>query len=199
MSNQQLKSALRATLRSRRKSLARAERTAADWRIRANVLKLQTFRRARTVAAYLAFDGEPSLRDLFNDRSTANKHFVVPVIHSGRMQFAPLRIGTRLRSNKLGIAQPGNRAREFTRNADIVFVPLVGFDAAGNRLGMGGGYYDRHFSYLRERKSYERPKLIGVAYEIQCVSTVPTDAWDIPLWGIVTDVCFRKFNPETRR
>ena len=71
-----------------------------------------------------------------------------------RMQFAPLRTDARMRRNKFGIAQPRQRAREFTRNADIVFVPLVGFDTKGNRLGMGGGYYDRHFSYLRDRTTY---------------------------------------------
>ncbi len=92
-----------------------------------------------------------------------------------------------MRKNNFGIAEPGDRGRILTAELDVVLVPLVGFDDAGNRLGMGGGFYDRHFSFLRSRTHFRRPRLIGVAYEMQRLPKLPTDPWDVPLWAVVTD------------
>ena len=68
-----------------------------------------------------------------------------------------------------------------------MLVPLVAFDGAGNRLGMGGGFYDRTFAYLRTRAVWKRPQLIGVAYEFQRLEALPVQTWDIPLQGIATE------------
>jgi 5-formyltetrahydrofolate cyclo-ligase len=75
-------------------------------------------------------------------------------------------------------------------------VPLVGFDADGNRLGMGAGFYDRHFAFLRHRRAWHRPLLIGLAFERQRVARLPAAAHDVPLWGVVTE---RGFYRGTRR
>jgi 5-formyltetrahydrofolate cyclo-ligase len=194
-SNQRLKSRLRMQLRSMRRSLCARERADAERRICTNLHRVPAFVRADTVAAYLAFDGEPSISRLFTDVRNFRKRFLVPVIRSRAMKFAPLRDGG-IRRNGFGIAEPMHRERAPTAKIDIVLVPLVGFDEAGNRLGMGGGYYDRHFSYLRIRKHYFRPRLIGVAYESQCISEIPVDPWDVALWGIVTEQRFRKIQRE---
>jgi 5-formyltetrahydrofolate cyclo-ligase len=66
-------------------------------------------------------------------------------------------------------------------------LPLVGFDASGNRMGMGGGYYDRTFSFKSLKKGLRGPTLIGLAHEIQRVEELPVESWDIPLTAIVTD------------
>ncbi len=145
---------------------------------------------AKTIAAYLAFDGEPSIAALFDDVRTATKRFLVPVIRAQQMKFAPLSENTNLRANRFGIAEPSHHVRGRTRSIDVVLVPLVGFDEAGNRLGMGGGYYDRHFAFLRSRSVYIRPRLIGVAYELQRIDAIPADPWDVPLSGIVTEQRF---------
>ena len=63
-------------------------------------------------------------------------------------------------------------------------MPLVGFDNKGNRLGMGGGFYDRTLANL-DRLSY-RPLLIGVAHDCQQADALPVMQWDIPLNAIVT-------------
>lgn len=52
---------------------------------------------------------------------------------------------------------------------DLVMVPLVAFGQQGHRVGMGGGYYDRTFSFLRYRQHWRRPLLLGTAYEFQCI------------------------------
>ncbi len=70
---------------------------------------------------------------------------------------------------------------------DLVLVPLVGFDAQGTRLGMGAGFYDRHFAFLRHRRTWQRPRLLGLAFDVQRVEHLADAAHDVPLWGIVTE------------
>jgi 5-formyltetrahydrofolate cyclo-ligase len=66
-------------------------------------------------------------------------------------------------------------------------MPLVGFDANCNRLGMGGGFYDRTLAYLRLRRCWRRPLLIGIAHECQRVERLETNTWDVPLDLVVTE------------
>ena len=65
-------------------------------------------------------------------------------------------------------------------------MPLVGFDRHGGRLGMGGGFYDRTFEFVRRVPALS-PRLIGLAHDIQRMNLLPVQPWDIPLQGIVTD------------
>ena len=62
----------------------------------------------------------------------------------------------------------------------LVFMPLVGFDILGGRLGMGGGYYDKTFA---TRESL----LVGLAHDCQKVDSLPIESWDVPLDAIATD------------
>ena len=66
-------------------------------------------------------------------------------------------------------------------------MPLVGFDHQGYRLGMGGGYYDATLAYMRHRRSWRKPRLVGIAYECQRVEKLPHDPWDMPLDAVVTE------------
>jgi 5-formyltetrahydrofolate cyclo-ligase len=70
---------------------------------------------------------------------------------------------------------------------DLMLVPLVGFDGACNRIGMGGGFYDRTLAYLRRRRHWRRPRLIGIAHECQRVDRIDPRPWDIPLDAVVTE------------
>ena len=74
-----------------------------------------------------------------------------------------------------------------------MLVPLVGFDGAGNRLGMGAGYYDRTFAFRHARRHWRGPRLIGVAYDCQEVDAIDDRAWDVPLDGVVTESGVRMF------
>jgi 5-formyltetrahydrofolate cyclo-ligase len=69
----------------------------------------------------------------------------------------------------------------------------VGFDDNGVRIGVGRGYYDRCFRFLRTRTYWRHPKLFGVAYELQRVPLQTRQSWDIPLWGAVTEAGVRRF------
>lgn len=94
-------------------------------------------------------------------------------------------------TNRFGIAEPSLRfgARRPNRlpawALDTLIVPLVGFDQEANRMGMGGGFYDRTLSFMRYRRP--APALIGVAHACQQVAHLPVEPWDIPLTTIATD------------
>jgi 5-formyltetrahydrofolate cyclo-ligase len=68
-----------------------------------------------------------------------------------------------------------------------VFMPLVGFDAAGNRIGMGKGFYDRCFAHRIRLRRWRRPLLVGIAYEVQRVSSLQGERHDVPVDVIVTE------------
>src|SRR5690606_40461575 len=70
-------------------------------------------------------------------------------------------------------------------------LPLVAFDARGNRLGMGGGFYDRTFARAPRARTL-RPRLVGLAHHFQQVASLPAEPWDIPLDAIATDATDRK-------
>jgi 5-formyltetrahydrofolate cyclo-ligase len=101
-----------------------------------------------------------------------------------------------MRRNHLNIPEPHHRPAQRRRagQLDLILMPLVGFDEHGNRLGMGGGFYDRSLAFRRTRRHWRKPLLIGVAFELQRCPPLPTAAWDVPLDGIVTEHGLRLFN-----
>ncbi len=184
---------LRQRIRTERRALSPAERAAAERKIAARIRSLEVFRRARRIAVFLAFDGEPSLRRVVEDAVRAGKQIYAPIITRRAMTFAELDLGARLGTNFFGILEPDPAKRIDPRRLDLVLTPLVAFDDRGVRIGVGRGYYDRCFQFLRARSAWHRPKLVGVAYELQHVRAITPEPWDVPLWGAVTEAEVRRF------
>ena len=98
-----------------------------------------------------------------------------------------VRMHGRGRTNRLGIMEPEGGRSIGARWLDVVFVPLVGFDARGVRLGAGGGYYDRAFEFRRWRTTWHTPRLIGLAYAFQQLEAIIPAAHDVLLDAVVTE------------
>ena len=79
---------------------------------------------------------------------------------------------------------------------DAVVVCAV--DEAGNRIGMGGGFYDRTFAYRRYRTGFSRPRLVGVAFEFQRRERIDAADWDVPLDAAVTENAWQEFPRQHR-
>ena len=131
-------------------------------------------------------------------RAAAREHkgLYAPVLTGARMRFAALDPEASLATNFFGILEPRLGAPIDTRRLDLVLTPLVAFDDRGVRLGVGRGYYDRCFAFLLHRNAWHRPKLLGIAYELQHVPHLERQPWDVPLWGAVTEAGVRRFAPD---
>lgn len=150
------------------------------------------FLRSRTIGVYLAADGEVDLSPFVRRARKCGKRIFLPALRTDldqRLWFIEHRPGDRLGKNRFGIEEPDPHRRPPTPPwaLDIVLMPLVAFDTKGNRLGMGGGFYDRTFAYLRRRPLHTKPALVGIAHECQHVRKIPIRSWDIPMNGLVTE------------
>lgn len=180
---------LRRELRAARRGLSPAARRRASRQACERLRRLTWFRMARHVAIYLPLPEETDPR-LLTARG-GGRHFHVPIV-TGRndMRFAPLDAGARTARNRLGIIEPRHPGRRLRRPRamDLVVLPLVGFDGHCNRLGQGGGHYDRGFAFLAHRRlRHGGPRLVGLAFKCQRVDTLPHRDWDIPLDAVVTE------------
>lgn len=106
---------------------------------------------------------------------------------TGRIQFLETSVDGRQSANHLGILEPVGTARVAARFLDLVLLPLVGFDAHGVRLGMGGGYYDRTFAFRNVHTTWRGPRLVGLAYAFQQLPSITAAAHDVHLDAVVTD------------
>ena len=143
------------------------------------------------VAGYISLGAEVCVTAVLTACRERGQLTFVPIVRPGnQMVFAPITNSSELINNRYGIPEPDVRDDNFLQGADldVVLVPLVGFDARLNRMGMGGGFYDRAFAQRREALSIaQTPRLIGVAHAMQQVDDVFADWWDVPLDYVVTE------------
>lgn len=183
---------LRKTLRSKRRTLSPNQQCTAAKKLLRNIRLRNDFRRSKHIAMYLANDGEINPMPIIKHCWKMGKTVYLPVLHPilhNRLWFVPYTPSSPMVRNIYGIKEP--RLLPDTRrpawSLQMVLLPLVGFDSDGNRMGMGGGYYDRTFSFKARINGLRGPALIGLAHEIQRVEKLPVESWDIPLTAIISD------------
>ena len=186
-----LRQELRSQMRKQRRTLSVHERKRYSLQIAKRIAKTPLFRNSNRIAFYIARDGELDLWPLMQIAWKMKKHCYLPILSPPFQQhlyFGRYEEGDPLIPNQFSIPEPKVSPRQWRkgRRLDLVLTPLVAFDAAGNRLGMGGGYYDRTFAYLRNHRHLQKPKLVGVAYAFQQVPHLESARWDVPLSSIVT-------------
>lgn len=184
---------LRKLLRSKRRSLSSSQQIQAAQQLYQQLVQHQLFRRAQHVAFYLASDGEIDPDLLMREAWRRGKHVYLPVLArwpKTTMVFQRVRPIQQWEKNRFGILQPRWCVADQRSiwALDAVFLPLVGFDQQGGRLGMGGGFYDRCFAQLHQRNHLTTPQRIGLAHACQQVEQLPVASWDVPLHAVVTDL-----------
>lgn len=189
---------LRRLMRERRRALSPAERRRSSVRLTRRIQCFRIFRNSQRLALYLPNDGEMDLTLLILRATQRRKRCYLPTLCPlGKrvLWFAPYRLGNPLRLGRLHIPEPifSRAERVRARNLDLILVPVVAFDAKGNRLGMGGGYYDQTLAFLSSRRSWRKPRIVGVAYDFQQITALKPRPWDVPLDAIITEtrVVFR--------
>ena len=181
--------ALRDSVKSRRNSLTPAEVADASIEIARHVWHLPGMMRARRIACYFPYGREVDARPIAEEAWRRGREVFLPVLKGAELNFARYAQDTIFLRNFLGIPEPVHTRGTLVNpaNIDVVLAPLVVFDTAGNRLGMGSGFYDRSFRFLHNRHALRKPIYAGLAYEFQKAPKIKAFSWDVPLHYAVTE------------
>lgn len=187
---------IRKQLREKRKALSEIEQNnnsqQAFEHFKSFIEQQTSKNEAMNIALFLSQDGELDTQQCIEYLwQTENHQVFLPVLethedlHMAFVAYTPQSI---MKNNQFGILEPDEPHKHHLtgEKMDLVFMPLVGFDSEGNRLGMGGGYYDRSFSF-KINQANQKPLLIGWAHSCQQVDKLPKEPWDVPLNGIITE------------
>jgi 5-formyltetrahydrofolate cyclo-ligase len=182
-----MKSIRRNALRARRQ-MGNEDRGKASDEICNRVIASREFFASSLVGCYLPMQDEVDTLAIIETAWRANKRIFVPILRDKReMFFCEIRPDTELEQNHYGVWEPTRGFLIAPQKLDIVITPTVAFDKDMHRIGMGGGYYDRCFSFLRHRKHWFRPKLVGIAFQCQEVEEISPNPWDIRLYRLISD------------
>jgi 5-formyltetrahydrofolate cyclo-ligase len=148
------------------------------------------------IACYFSQGNEFNCASIIEAIWRAHKNCYLPVLsssHDNSLEFVSYNKNDLLCLNRYNILEPQKAERFDPGQLDLVLLPLVGFDLHGHRLGMGGGYYDKTFSFLKGKKQ-QKPYLLGIAYELQRLDQLPEDPWDVSLDGVLTEKTLYTFS-----
>lgn len=177
---EELKKALRQTVKARKKALTTEEVLARSAVIFEKVEQLPVFQTAQIILAYWALPGEVQTQD-FILKWFQRKTILLPVMDGDNLLLRPFNgIQNMQITNTLGIAEPTGENFTQLDRIDLVIVPGVAFDRQNNRLGRGKAYYDR---LLRQLKTFR----LGVCFQFQLFDQIPVSAHDIPMDLVLTD------------
>jgi 5-formyltetrahydrofolate cyclo-ligase len=157
------------------------------------IIALPEFISASKIATYSAINGEISLNPVIDRALELGKQVYLPNLDLKSLRFSPYFHGQKMRINRFKLPEPDVTDAEMLEpeSLDLVLVPLVVFDPQLNRIGMGGGYYDRSFEF-RKQPGCNVPALIGVAHELQKVDQLVPEEWDVRLDMVITDAAIYK-------
>ncbi len=189
---------LRQQLRASRNAIKGQLRKDASKRICDSVASSDAFQSSHTIALYWPNDGEPETQALFKSIWSHNKRLYLPALktkESRELSFLLFTSNTGLAENFYGIPEPTKTEEIPLTLLDLILMPLVGFDESGNRLGMGGGFYDATLGPMLSEKG-SKPRLIGLAFECQKLEAGQLSAqnWDVPMNAVITEKQFYRFN-----
>lgn len=182
---------LRQQLRSQRRQLSPYQQKLASKKIALRLIRLPQFKQAKYIAFYQAADGEINPHLLIKLALKHHKQCYLPVLQrfpNQELGFVRIYANSRLHKHRFGFKEPKQKPRLFIYQLDMVCMPLVGFDKNCQRLGMGGGFYDRSLA----KKKYHQVVKLGLAHDCQQVSQIPTASWDIALDAVLTPTVLYK-------
>lgn len=178
---------IRQSIRQARRQLSDEQQQTAAQQAMKNALQHPKIIQSQHIALFLSFDGEIDTKPLIQALWMQGKNVYLPVLHpfsSHHLLFLHYRPDTQLVKNRFNIDEPPLDVRDVLppEQLDVMLIPLVAFDPQGQRLGMGGGFYDRTLINWQQMGFYP----IGLAHDCQLVGKLPVAHWDIPLPEIIT-------------
>ena len=179
---------IRTATKNVRARITPEERQRASEEIARKVLASELFLNASDIAIYVAMKFEVDTWPIIKRAWQLKKRIFAPIVQENfTLRFHELEDESQLFTNKMGLREPVDGQFIQADTLDLVFTPLVAFDSQKNRIGMGGGYYDRTFSFLEHKHRTTKPVLAGLAFERQRVEKITPNPWDIRLLSVFTE------------
>ena len=188
-SSEKSQAAIRIACKNDRAQINPEERRQASETIAVKIAASDLFLSAENIAVYIPMKPEVDTWPLIRRAWQLKKRTFAPITKkTSTLRFRRFDADSKFSTNKMGLSEPVDGEYVQAEMLDLVLTPLVAFDSRNNRIGMGGGYYDRTFSFLKENNDIEKPVLTGLAFERQHVEIIPPNPWDIPLFRIFTEI-----------
>lgn len=194
MNSESRKQTARRIAHARRASLSAEQRAERGAEIVRRTLDLPEVRQARTILAYVSIGPEVPTAELLSAILGRGVALLLPyVAEDGALRAATVTSVDELEPGYRRIPEPRARLPVDAGSADVIVVPGVAFDANGNRLGYGGGFYDR---LLRAAPG---PVRAGLAFDAQIADSVPADRHDERVDVVVTETRELRAKPRESR
>ena len=177
------KKQIRTEILKRRSALSKDEVADKSRAICRKIVSCEQFVQAESILLYLDFNHEVETGLIWEKAKKMGKHVAAPRLIGSQMVFARIQSEKDLIPGKWGIPEPKKNCpviREHDSRT-VVIMPGVAFDCSRNRIGYGGGYYDRYFA------GYDSVYKIAAAYDLQIVEQVPAEPFDLKPDCIVTE------------
>ncbi|WP_428944071.1 5-formyltetrahydrofolate cyclo-ligase [Pantoea sp. FN060301] len=190
---------IRTHVRHLRRDLTPEQQREAAAQAAGRALSFAPVQQAEKIALFLSFDGELDTRPLIASLWQRGQQVYLPVLHPfslGQLLFIRYEADTPLTPNRLRIPEPPLDIRKLATlsELDVLMVPLVAFDRQGQRLGMGGGFYDRTLQNWQQHGFLP----VGLAHDCQQIAQLPVAEWDIPLPALITPSKIWQWPPSGR-
>lgn len=175
------KAEIRRQMRSMRRTLSGEEQKRAADGVYAQIMRMESYRSARTVMAYAAVRGELSLERVMEDIRDSGRRLALPRCgEGGEMDACLVTERRQLRQGAYGIWEPDESCPLVPpEEIDLMLIPGTAFDRAGGRIGQGGGYYDRYIIQTRAVR-------VGICHGFALVNRIPTEKRDVRMDAVVT-------------
>lgn len=184
-----MKAEFRKQIQLKRDSIPPDLRKTKEAAIRKRLYGLREFRNADTILLFASFRSEVDTRAILRHILKLGKRLILPRVdpHLRQLRLYEVRDTQALSPGYMGIAEPpAQTGREVQlRDVHLAIVPGLAFDASGNRLGYGGGYYDR----LLAAAAHQRDPVVTISFcfEEQITEALPSEPHDIKIDMIITD------------
>lgn len=183
--NKEEKKVLRNKILEIRDSLNNNEKELMDNKIFNELINTDLYKRSINIFIYISFSNEINTRNIIEKAFKDKKNVFIPKVHKDDKLMKAIKLNSidELKKNSMGILEPIDDSNYIEKeNIDLIVVPGVVFDKECNRIGYGGGYYDRYLKDIKSKKNK-----IALAYDLQIVDKIESEVHDIKVDYIITN------------
>ena len=176
-----IKSSIRKSILKRRLALSEANVTSLSSTIQTRLIESDYFIRAKSIAVYSPTNNEVQTDKIIAACFEMDKKIFLPKLRTTDLNFLALKPDSQFQKNEFGIPEICNPEAEIAEHIDLMICPGVAFDSKKNRVGYGGGYYDRYLAST----SYNHLGMLG--FGMQKTESISVESFDIPMDFILTE------------